>query len=101
MNRNEFLLYMSGIILGHVFTGTNHLFRFNTSFYSGITHNGQCFYSLNYDDVDNQILSELRCRSNKPNHQVCGAIYLYVSPPKVELLFFFFTSDIFTRHHES
>lgn len=55
---------------GHVFTGTNHLFRFNTSFYSGITHNGQCFYSLNYDDVDRQILSELRCRSNKPNHQV-------------------------------
>lgn len=55
---------------GHVFTGTNHLFRFNTSFFSGITHNGQCFYSLNYDDVDNQILSELRCRSNKPNHQV-------------------------------
>ncbi|KAI9552709.1 Major facilitator superfamily domain-containing protein 6-A [Daphnia sinensis] len=65
-----FSSYSSSTTTCHVFTGTNHLFRFNTSFYSGITHNGQCFYSLNYDDVDNQILSELRCRSNKPNHQV-------------------------------
>uniref|UniRef100_A0A0P5MUZ4 Uncharacterized protein n=1 Tax=Daphnia magna TaxID=35525 RepID=A0A0P5MUZ4_9CRUS len=65
-----FSSYSSSTTTCHVFTGTNHLFRFNTSFYSGITHNGQCFYSLNYDDVDRQILSELRCRSNKPNHQV-------------------------------
>lgn len=88
MNRNE-LLYVFGIILGHVFTGTNHLFRFNTSFYSGITHNGQCFYSLNYDDVDNQILSELRCRSNKPNHQVCGAIYCKPTKSRIALLLFY------------
>lgn len=70
---NEILI---GLFLnaGHVFTGTNHLFRFNTSLYSGVTYDDYCFYSLNYDDVDNQILSELRCRSNSPSQQVFSMI---------------------------
>ena len=53
-----------------MFTGTNHFFRFNTSLFSGITYEDYCFYALNYDDVDNQIMSELRCRSNNPSQQV-------------------------------
>ena len=61
----------------HVFIGTNHAFRFNTSFYSGIKEEGLCFYSLRYDDVDQHILSELSCRSNHPDNQViCQRLFL-------------------------
>jgi len=52
----------------HVFLGTDHQFRLNTSFYSGMTRQDRCFYSLRYDDL--HVLSELRCRSNVANQHV-------------------------------
>lgn len=57
----------------HVFTGTQHTFRFNTSFQSALLDNSLCFYALRYDDVDQQVLSDLSCRTNRHNHQVPAA----------------------------